>query len=191
MTCIVGYKGKDRVFMGADTAGCDSGQYLHYHRADPKIFRNGDYLVGFTSSFRMGQLLRYAVLPELTLKKMSLYDFMVTKFIPAVRTLFSENGYALISNNQETAGFFLIGVKGQLFEIESDYQVAEYSDPFAAIGCGAELALGALSALDCITNLTIPQRISKALEVSAKYSAYVKPPFNLMDDKTWTLKTIE
>ena len=52
MTCIVGLIDGRRVWMGGDSAGV-SGLDITV-RADAKVFRNGDFLIGFTSSFRMG-----------------------------------------------------------------------------------------------------------------------------------------
>ena len=57
MTCIVGLIDGRRVWMGGDSAGV-SGLDITV-RADAKVFRNGDFLIGFTSSFRMGQLLAF------------------------------------------------------------------------------------------------------------------------------------
>ncbi len=54
MTCIAAVAHEGNVWMGADSAGV-SGLALAVRR-DPKIYRVGDFLFGFTSSFRMGQL---------------------------------------------------------------------------------------------------------------------------------------
>lgn len=61
MTCIVGLVDQGNVWIGGDSAGV--GGYDLMLRADQKVFRNGDFLMGFTSSFRMGQLLRYKLSP--------------------------------------------------------------------------------------------------------------------------------
>ena len=61
MTCIVGLIDGNRVWMGGDSAGV-SGLDITV-RSDPKVFRNGDFLIGFTSSFRMGQLLAFRLRP--------------------------------------------------------------------------------------------------------------------------------
>ena len=58
MTCIVGILEENGdIYMGGDSAGA-SGNTLKI-RADEKVFINENYIMGFTSSFRMGQLLRY------------------------------------------------------------------------------------------------------------------------------------
>ena len=60
MTCIVGLVHEGVVYIGGDSAGV-AGLSLVV-RAD-EMFRNGDFLMGFTTSFRMGQLLRYKLYP--------------------------------------------------------------------------------------------------------------------------------
>ncbi|KKN17732.1 hypothetical protein LCGC14_0962700, partial [marine sediment metagenome] len=58
MTCIVGFiDDGGKAWMGGDSAGV-AGHHTHPRR-DPKVFRVGPVLIGYTSSFRMGQLLRY------------------------------------------------------------------------------------------------------------------------------------
>ena len=56
MTCIAGLVHDGAVYLAGDSAGC-SGWDLTV-RADPKVFVSGSYVMGFTTSFRMGQLLR-------------------------------------------------------------------------------------------------------------------------------------
>ena len=49
------------MYIGGDRAGV-AGLSLTV-RADEKVFQNGEFLMGFTTSFRMGQLLRYSLKP--------------------------------------------------------------------------------------------------------------------------------
>jgi len=54
MTCIVGIAQEGKVWIGADSAAV-SGQDIRA-TALRKVFRRGQFLIGYTSSFRMGQL---------------------------------------------------------------------------------------------------------------------------------------
>ena len=58
MTCIVGLVHNGIVYIGGDSAAItiDGVQFL---RSDPKVFIKEDFLIGFTSSYRMGQLIRF------------------------------------------------------------------------------------------------------------------------------------
>lgn len=57
MTCIIGLENKGKVYMGADSAS--SNGYSINVSGNPKLFRSGPFLIGFTSSWRMGQLLQH------------------------------------------------------------------------------------------------------------------------------------
>ena len=142
MTCIVGLATKHGVYIGGDSAGI-AGLSLN-HRADEKVFINGGFVFGFTSSFRMGQVLRYAFKPPVITKGQSLPQFMATTFVDAVRESFKAHGFLKNINGEESGGTFIVGYKNKLFTIENDFQVAEQRLPYHAVGCGDQVALGAL-----------------------------------------------
>lgn len=172
MTAIVGVVHDGTVHIGGDSAGV-SGWSLTV-RADSKVFTNGPYVMGFTTSFRMGQLLRFALAaPE---PEGDLEAFMATTFVDAVREALKAGGWAKKDNEREEGGVFLVGVQGHLFCIQSDYQVAEAADGFAAIGCGDQIALGALYAT-ARSRMAPEKRIKLALEAAERFSAGVRGPF--------------
>ena len=119
MTCIVGLVHEGRVWMGADSAGV-SGYQLQT-RTDAKVFVHDNMVIGFTSSFRMGQLLHYAFTPPPRALGVDLHHYMVVDFIDAVRECLRDGGYARKEDEQEQGGNFLVGYAGQLFVIEHDY----------------------------------------------------------------------
>jgi len=172
MTAIVGLVQSGSVYIGGDSAGV-SGMSLTV-RADAKVFRRNRYLFGFTTSFRMGQLIRYS----LTLPKPTgnLEAFMATTFIDAVRDCLKTGGWASKENDREEGGTFLVGVRGQLFAVHEDYQVAKAADGYAAVGCGDQIALGALYAT-AGTALGPRRRVKKALAAAERFSAGVRGPF--------------
>lgn len=178
MTCIVGLAHNGRVWIGADSAGV-SGYHLRV-RADQKVFENGPYLFGFTSSFRMGQLLRHAFQPPRRERHVELPKFMATTFIDAVRTCLKNGGFAEKKNEQESAGTFIVGIEGHVFEVCDDYQVAEALDGFLAAGCGREIACGAMFAS---THDTPRARILTALRAAEQFSAGVRGPFHVVESK--------
>ena len=63
MTCIVVVSDSRTVLLGGDSAAAsDRGVFI---RATRKVFRAGAYAIGFTRSWRMGQILRHETeLPE-------------------------------------------------------------------------------------------------------------------------------
>ncbi|WP_430782038.1 hypothetical protein [Actinoplanes sp. G11-F43] len=173
MTAIVGLTRGKSVYIGGDSAGV-SGLSLSV-RADTKVFRNKRYLFGFTSSFRMGQLIRYSL--SLPKPEGDLDRFMVTRFIDGLRDCLKSGGYARKEEEQELGGTFLVGVEGRLYTIYDDYQVARAADGFAAVGCGNDIALGALYAT-AGRGMRPKARVRLALSAAERFSAGVRGPFD-------------
>jgi hypothetical protein len=177
MTCIVGLIDEGTVYIGGDSAGV-AGFDLSI-RADEKVFVNGPFVMGFTTSFRMGQLLRYKFQPpdhpyEKDGLLMDTRKYMSTIFIDAVRKCLKDGGYATKINEEESGGTFLVGYKGKLFMVDSDYQVGETLDNYNSVGCGNSIALGCLY----VTKDRLPEeRIQLALEAAERYNAGVRGPF--------------
>ncbi len=172
MTAIAGLAHRGSVFIGGDSAGVADMSLTV--RGDTKVFRKGRYLFGFTSSFRMGQLIRYSL--ELPKPKGDLDRFMATQFIDSLRACLRSGGWARKENEREEGGTFLVGVRGQLFAVYEDYQVGRAADGFAAVGCGDQIALGALYATRS-TGLGPRKRIKLALAAAERFSAGVRGPF--------------
>ncbi|HYH23324.1 MAG TPA: hypothetical protein VD995_32315 [Azospirillum sp.] len=174
MTCIVGLVDNDRVWMGGDSAGV-SGLDITV-RADTKVFRNEDMLIGFTNSFRMGQLLHYKLKPPPRDEDADVFRYMVVDFVDAVRACLKDGGWAQRSNDVESGGCFLVAYEGRLFSVQSDYQVGEAIRGYHAIGCGADYALGSLASTE---GLPAEQRVRKALECAETFSGGVRSPFTV------------
>ena len=174
MTCIVGLINDGKVFIGGDSAGVHG---LHVRtRADRKIFKNGRFVFGFTSSFRMGQILQFSFVPPKHHADTDVFKFMVTDFVNAVRKVLQSGGYALKDKERESGGTFLVGYESRLFTVCDDYQVAEVSLPYAACGCGEQYAIGALFAT---SKITPRRRIKIALEAAEENSGGVRGPFHI------------
>jgi ATP-dependent protease HslVU (ClpYQ) peptidase subunit len=172
MTCIVGLVEDGKVYIGGDSAGV--GGYSLTVRKDRKVFRNGEFIIGGTSSFRMIQLLRYSLTPPTIEDDEGIERYMATKFIDAVRECLKNGGFAQKTSDQESGGFFLVGVRGRLFQIASDYQVGEPLDGYDAVGCGDDIALGSLYATPDMQSV---KRIEMALKAAERHNAGVRAPF--------------
>ena len=171
MTCIIGIVDKGNIYMGGDSAGV-SGLSITI-RSDEKVFINGPFLLGFTSSFRMGQLLRYKFSVAKQTTNETDVQYMTTTFIDAVRKCFADNGFG----DKDKGGTFLVGYNSTLYTIDSDFQVGIPRDQYDAVGCGCELALGSLHT----TRGKKPEeRITKALEAASYFNAGVAPPFIML-----------
>lgn len=181
MTCIVGYTDGKRAAIGGDSAGI-AGHTLTI-RADEKVFQSGSYVLGFTSSFRMGQLLRYkAVLPSPPENLREMDRFMATAFVDAVREALKAGGFAKKENEVESGGTFLVAVGPSLYCIQSDYQVERSRSPFLACGCGEDAALGAMSMLESLGwKGSSPDALcAMALSAVERVNTGVRGPFEIL-----------
>ncbi len=178
MTCIVGLVHEGVVYIGGDSAGV-GGMSLTV-RADEKVFRNSDFLMGFTTSFRMGQLLRYSLEPPRRHPDDDIHQYMVVDFVNAVRGCLKAGGWASKKEETEQGGTFLVGYSGHLFTVDSDYQVGIPEDGFAAVGSGQDIARGALYATQ--GQATPRDRVLTALRSAERFNAGVRGPFHILPE---------
>lgn len=182
MTCIVGLKIGMRVWIGADALSGSPESMQGGPVATPKVIRVGPTLMGFTTSWRMGQVLQYQLnLPQI--ETWDLWRWMSVEFVDACRQAMKSAGYLYKENEQEFGGQWLVAVRGQLFAIHSDFQVEVPSLPYAACGCGAPYALGAMHAAhamsESVTPDMAPHAIRTSLEAAAEFSMGVRGPFTV------------
>jgi hypothetical protein len=200
MTCIVGIAENGKVYMGGDSGGV-TDSWLMTTRVDRKVFtteiNKEEIIIGFTTSFRMGQLLQYHLAipdyamyldPEVNMWPDPIAAYMQA-FVEAIRSCFKSYGSAKKENEVESGGEFLIGFRGRLFKIGSDYQVGESEDGYDAAGWAAPIALGALyattrpvKARPRVRAIQDPgTRIRIALEAAHRFHASVRPPFIVLE----------
>ncbi|MGG4462618.1 hypothetical protein ABEO79_00165 [Micromonospora provocatoris] len=180
MTCIVGLVHNNRVYIGGDSAGV--GGYSITTRADEKVFVKGEFVMGFTSSFRMGQLLRYKLNIPYHKPEVDTFEYMVTEFVEAVRQCLKDGGFSRSNDGEEAGGTFLVGYRGELFVIFDDYQVGKSTLGYDAVGCGEDIAKGSLySSIDHTSFNEYPEsRIIEALSASEQFNAGVRGPFKVV-----------
>jgi len=136
MTVIVGLEYDGSVLMGGDIQGTGwNNKVIH---TQPKVFKKNGVMFGFTSSYRFGQVLEHElpdpVVPE---DPTQVYRWLITVLVPNIHA-------ALKSADADKCGNALIGLKGQLWELQTDYSVLRSTRGFAAVGSGAEYAMGSV-----------------------------------------------
>lgn len=182
MTCIVGLKHKDRVYIGGDSAASDIERLTINTRADEKVFTSNGIIFGFCSSFRIGQLIRYSFNPPEQLHSKSDIEYLVTDFIDGIRHTIQSGGSLHKENeNEQFDSHFVIGYRDNLYVVYNDFQVAQPRDPFVAVGSGEDLAMGAMYATQ--DNNDPVERIQIALEAASAFNMAVRPPYVIVDSK--------
>lgn len=187
MTCIVGIAREGKVYMGGDSAGGNSSSWQCEQLINHKVFINGEFLIGYTSSFRMGELLQFNLVPPKQKQGQDDITFMCTDFVNAVRECLAAGGFKTVDKNVESGGTFLIGYHGGLYKIQDDFAVLQSAFSLDACGCGEQFAIAAATALKGIIDYPIPEPewtrtiIRKALEIAERYSGGVKGPFKILE----------
>ena len=188
MTCIVALIHENKVLLGGDAAASDDKSGLIFQRTDPKVFKVGQYGVGFVDSFRMGQILQYSWTPPVykpTAGYRNIDKFMRTRFVESVKEAFQEHGYGKFGNSApedgDEGGIFIIAVQGvgRIFTMDTDFHISEVDVNYMAEGAGQELALGSLFSTPTIK--TPRKRVRMALEAAAKFNMAVRPPFTIIE----------
>lgn len=182
MTCIAALIHDGHVYMAGDSAGVAGLGVTN--RADAKVFQVGELIIGFTTSFRMGQILRFGFtppMPEENFDDDELYGYFVTTFIDTVRARFKEAGYLHNEHERESGGNFLVGIRDRIFQIESDFQVGIPRKPYAAVGSGFDLALGALHATDGL-DMDPEKRLIRSMDAAVEFNGGVRPPYVLLSN---------
>ena len=190
MTCIVGIvdKSNNKTYLAADSIGIRGDDRSIQN--NPKIFRNYSnykFVIGFSGSFRMGQILQYELKPP-DVKNIheSSYDemmrYMVQYFIPEVRETFKSHGFIQsFAEGDEKGGNFIVAYKKYMFVVEADFFVSSAVDNYIAIGCGAVNALGALYVLNNDGNISYKNKLFKALYAAKYHSICVEEPFIFLE----------
>jgi ATP-dependent protease HslVU (ClpYQ) peptidase subunit len=177
MTCIVAVKDSGKVYMGADSLG--SNYHSKSVRIDEKIFKKGKMLFGFTSSFRMGQILNYSFNPPKHDPKLNDMEYLVDQFVPELIKTYEKNKWLKTEASVVSGGVFLLAYNGEIYKIESDFQVNHTFDNYNACGSGADAALGSLFTTEKY-RISPKDRINHAIEAASHHIASVGGPIHIM-----------
>ena len=193
MTCAVAYReaspdGRKRTITVAADSACFDGDVV-MGRKDPKVFwlqRPAPPIVAaFCGSFRAGQVVRQHFKPKLPVDDLDLmhylvFNWMEDEFVTNLRYTLDSHGCLV-----EDAGCkslddtkFIFALFGEIFVVQDDFQVARPANGYAAIGAGANFALGAFHALTAPdVNLGHQDPVELAMQAASVFSASVLPPF--------------
>jgi ATP-dependent protease HslVU (ClpYQ) peptidase subunit len=188
MTCIVALSVGNKVILGGDSAASDEKSGLILQTTDSKVFKVGQFGIGFVDSFRMGQILQYSWTPPIykpTAAFKNLDKFMRTKFVQSVKESFQEHGYGKFGTNApedgDEGGIIIIAVQntGRIFIMDVDFHISEVDVQYLAEGSGQQVALGSLFSTTAIK--TPRKRVRMALEAAAKFIMSVRGPFTIIE----------
>ena len=187
MTCIAGIKFNQKVYIGGDSVAIAG--YQSWPRKDRKVFKTGEFLIGTTGSPRAHQLLQFNLsinIDTASKKKFDfdndIFEFMCTNVVDEIRKILKKGGLTQIKDGvEECDSHFLIGIRDRLFAIYTDFQVAELTCNYMAVGCGDDFAMGSMFTTQHLNRETGPKEIlTTALKAASEYSSYVGPPYHIL-----------
>jgi ATP-dependent protease HslVU (ClpYQ) peptidase subunit len=194
MTVIAAIKVDNKVYMGCDSMFLDVGSLQVTKRTQSKLIIKDEMVIGLTTNgCRIFQTIQYKLKVPSTSKveTKDLLEYFIKKFCSSLyKLLHAEN--MLLEDPDAKSGepslspaSCLIGIRGKLFHIGEDFDVAELDMPFFAVGGGGEYAIGALEASTALaTDFKPDDHILHALKTSEKYTAGVKRPYQLVNTET-------
>ena len=151
----------------------------------PKVWKSGEFLYGYCGSLRAGQILQHIfAAPQLPDDDTddAIEKYLVQEWSEALRSCFLDSGHAKIKHEVQTANdtWFLLGVRGRLYQMQGDYSVWRVSRGYQAIGSGEQFALGALEVMSKQRKYRAERMILTALAAAAEHAPTVGPPFNVV-----------
>lgn len=169
MTAVAGFTKNGIVYMAADSLASSESHTSVV--VGSKLIKRDEFLFGYTTNFRFGDILRYIFVPPTRESQCPVTEYMVKYFIPALRTCLEEQKYTDNTPKSES-GNFLVGYQGHLFEVQSDYSVIESADGYASVGSGFQYCLGAMNALtSCMLDPT--DIVITAIKAAIAHNPYV------------------
>ena len=178
MTCIIGtVDGDGNICIAADSSAVDSNIITPH--LIPKVFKRGEFAIGYCHSFRLGQIVEHFFEPppiEDGLDEDGVVKYMITEFIPELRGSLEFNDYPTHDDEKESWSL-MVGIRGSIFVIESDFHLGYDEMSYNAIGAGTEYALGAMFA----SNESGRKLAQRGMEAAAKFCPYVIAPFNYVE----------
>ena len=191
MTTILAAQGDSWAVIGFDSLVSDEGgRSMTLATGSAKVVKSGQYLIGAAGDVRAINILSHVFTPPKVgdLVGVRLDKFVTSKFVPALRTCFEEQGYApKEAKERATYGSVIIMVvNGTVYEIDEDYSWARTASSVYAAGTGSDYALGAVYALlksDTPNILGIEKTkkiVRECVSIAAKLDGSSGPPVHVL-----------
>lgn len=168
MTCIIAFTDGKSSFIAGDKLG--SNGFTKSVMVEPKVFEKEFHRVstndegtvrtretmalGYTTSFRMGQLLSYNLLLPDQDANQSFSQYLVQKVIPLIRHMFKDEWGARDSSQDIGGGQFIILHNHTIYEVQGDFSVLQPKTQITAVGSGTYHAIAAMQALQSVSSDT-------------------------------------
>lgn len=195
MTCIIAHNDGVSSFIAGDKLG--SNGFTKTVQTEPKVFEkefiklHDDGLtrtkevmaLGYTTSFRMGQLLNYNLnLPEQDASQ-TFSQYLVLKVIPIIRQMFKEEWGARDASQDVGGGQFIILHNHTIYEVQEDFSVLQPKTRITAVGSGTYHAIAAMQAYIEVENESkkpLHERIKSIFKIVSDNVTSVSEEFDVL-----------
>lgn len=167
MTLIMGAVKDGKRYLASDSQG--SNRFTKGIYKNNKIFAKGDMLIGGCGSYKQLQLLEHNFTPPERSTVDDISKYMFTKFAPAVKQFFKDNGVLTTRDGQDSndSGAFIIMYGDRIFILQSDLALLEPNENFTCVGSGEYHAYAAIRGLtEANPKMAMPTVFKKALAIT-------------------------
>jgi ATP-dependent protease HslVU (ClpYQ) peptidase subunit len=186
MTTIAAVQGEGWVVIGYDSRVSTTepaGRIYTMPKTSGKLTKNGEYLIATAGELRTLNIISHVFKPPAVPRANTNLDkFMVSVFIPALKTCLEEN---MVSRDGAHGSLLMVVIRGKVYEIGEQFEWCEDTRGIYSIGSGESYALGALYA-SLPKNFTLEnakQSVKRAIEISAELDAGTGLPITVTVQK--------
>lgn len=183
ITCIAAVIDDGAVYIGGDSFCGVSGYPTAEQQAVPKVYRLEEFVIGGAGGIRQLQLAQYSFMPPCprSYEPEYLLRYMCVEFVDVLKQTLHANDATTIADACEYGYFDLIvGIRNRLFVVGGDFSVVAPLQPYTAVGCGRDVAIGALAAMPGVPPVA---RITRALELAAQSCPFVMGPYTVISNR--------
>ena len=168
MTCVLALKYIDgKIVLATNKRGSNGSAKRTYTK--PKIFKNGDFYIGYTTSFYMGRLLQHIWIPPEKKPNQLDDEYLFRDVIKSLHRMFENNDFDFGAKGD---GIFILVYKDRIFKVFSNMSFLEV-DTFVSIGCGSEVMQEAICMYLYDSSTSLDEMLDRAFKIVADRSCGV------------------
>ena len=182
MTCIIAFKDTmNNVFLIGDK--CGSNGNTKDICVEPKVFHKNGFMIGYTTSFYMGQLLKHVwEVPEKNDSEGVDY-YLHNTIRKSLINMFKINNFGEHENGYNIGDFILI-YDSRIFTVYADMQIFEHKY-LSSVGCGDVAARAAIEAyLNSGVSIQPEDMLTSTMEIVSNICCGVSKDYDIIDNKT-------
>jgi ATP-dependent protease HslVU (ClpYQ) peptidase subunit len=169
MTCIVGIKTDEGVYIGGDRLASTGLTGRDYKMK--KVFEKDEkFIYGCCGSIRMSQLIQHTFKEPKRYEDEKFDEYLYKRYTDELSDMLKNNRY--LHEKDGVASFvesnYILGYDGRLFIVHMDLSVLEPADDFITTGSGGWHSEAVLLFLKDEKKMTPKEKIKKSIEIASQ-----------------------